>query len=477
MSRTRGHRALVAAVSVMAILSGCSDQPDPSRAVGPSTATQRSPADMASQRVQLRQMLARHRFTGRVGSSLESRLGRPVNAKLADIGRLLWFDNISGLNNDNSCAGCHSPLAGFGDPQSIAIGIENNNIVGPHRTGPRNQRRSPMVLNSAFYPRLMWNSRFVALSGNPFDNTHGFRFPAPEGLSLSTLAHLLQAQVFIPPTERVEMAGFGFPGSSDDIRAEVVRRINAADAYATLFRQAFPGLAAGEPFTYEHFARAIAEFEFTLTFADAPIDRFARGADAMADPQVRGAVLFFGRAGCVRCHAVGGESNEMFSDFRDHVIGVPQVTPSVGNVLFDGPGANEDFGREQVTGYIEDRYRFRTSPIRNVALQPTFMHNGAFVRLEDAIRHHLDPVTSARAYTPRRLAPDLQGGIGPVEPVLARLDPLVRTPVTLTETEFADLLAFVREGLLDARARPEVMRALIPGRVPSGRPVMHFEVR
>jgi cytochrome c peroxidase len=39
---------------------------------------------------------------------------------------------------------------------------------------------------------------------------------------------------------------------------------------------------------------------------------------------------------------------------------------------------------------------------------PAFMHNGAFVRLEDAVRHHLDPYTSARSYTPSDLPPDLR---------------------------------------------------------------------
>src|SRR5262249_60349457 len=109
-----------------------------------------------------------------------------------------------------------------------------------------------------------------------------------------------------------------------------------------------------------------AEFEFSLVFTDAPIDRFARGdGDAMTTEQKEGALLFFGKAGCVICHAVGGQSNEMFSDFSQHVIGVPQVTPSVGNVTFDGPGANEGFGLEQITGNSDDRYTFRTSPIPN----------------------------------------------------------------------------------------------------------------
>src|SRR5437588_6545864 len=42
----------------------------------------------------------------------------------------------------------------------------------------------------AFYRTLMWNSRFHSLSRDPFDNSAGFVFPAPEGTSLSYLPHL-----------------------------------------------------------------------------------------------------------------------------------------------------------------------------------------------------------------------------------------------------------------------------------------------
>jgi cytochrome c peroxidase len=99
------------------------------------------------------------------------------------------------------------------------------------------------------------------------------------------------------------------------------------------------------------------------------------------------------------------------------------------------------------------------------------MHNGAFVRLEDAVRHHLDPAASARAYTPAALAPDLRGPLGPSAPVLERLDPRLRAPAALTDAEFADLVAFVRDGLLDPAARPERLRRLVPERLPDGRPV------
>src|SRR5207237_10300754 len=179
---------------------------------------------------------------------------------------------------------------GFGDTQSIAIGIDNNGVVGPDRGGPRNQRRTPMVVNTAFFPNLMWNSRFASLSNDPFNNSAGFQFPSPEGLTLSYQPHLLVAQAFIPPTERVEVAGFVFPGDNFDIRNEVLRRINNVSEYKKLFGKLFLPVRYGSRITFDMFGRAVAEFEFTLVFADAPIDQFARGQkNALTEDQKRGA--------------------------------------------------------------------------------------------------------------------------------------------------------------------------------------------
>lgn len=425
-------------------------------------------------------VLSYYRFTGRVGLSLEQRLGRKIDNQLADLGRLAFHDSLLGLNDDNSCSGCHAANLGFGDSQSIAIGIDNNNIVGPDRTGPRNQRRAPLILNNVFFPALMWNSRFNAVSGNPFDNSAGFQFPLPEGFALSDLPHLLTAQAFIPTTEKPEMTGFhaSVPGTNDGIRAAVVERLNANAEYRKLFGKNFSDVKSGAPITYEMLARAIAEFEFTLVFADAPIDKFARGQkNAMTDNEKLGALIFFGAGNCVSCHAVSGQSNEMFSDFRQHVAGIPQIAPSVGNVTFDGPGANEDFGLEQVTGNTNDRYAFRTSPLRNLALQPTFFHNGCFTKLEDAVRYHLDAIGSAPSYNPvaAGVDTDLQGPQGSIAPVLARIDPALATPITLSSDEFRQLIAFLRTGLLDPKANAHDLRKLIPSQVPSRRPVHVFQ--
>jgi cytochrome c peroxidase len=105
------------------------------------------------------------------------------------------------------------------------------------------------------------------------------------------------------------------------------------------------------------------------------------------------------------------------------------------------------------------------------------MHDGAFRTLRDAILHHLDVVASVESYDPAKagLPVDLAGPIGPTEPLLARLDPLVSTPHRLSSEQLGELVAFVGDGLLDARARPENLRRLVPKRVPSGRSTLRFE--
>jgi cytochrome c peroxidase len=391
----------------------------------------------------------------------------------------------------------------------MAIGVDNNDVVGPNRRGPRNQRRSPFAANTAFYPALMWTPRFVALSGDPFDPSLGFKFPAPE-LMITDAPTLLAAQGSLPSTELVEMAGFtgitANPGPfgprhfqfdngkgvtlppADDtgfhnfpIQAEVDARLNAIPAYLQVFGNAFNGGQALAPgaITIHMRRRALAEFQTSIVAANAPLDRFARGErDALSPAQKRGALLFFGKGRCDFCHAVKGRANEMFSDFRPHRIGGPQVAPAfgigTGNVIFDGPGEDEDFGFAQTEGDPALRYTFRTAPLRNLKVAPAFFHNGAFGSLEAAIRHHLDVERSLRTYDPSAngLPSDLRPA--PFDGILAAgIDPRLRRRIKLSETEISDLVEFVRDGLFDER----VLRFcdLLPDAVPSGIPLQTFE--
>ena len=321
---------------------------------------------------------------------------------------------------------------------------------------------------------------------------------------------LLTAQGSLPSTELVEMAGFKgiivHPGpfgprhfQFDDghgqalpapdvtgfhnfpLQRAVNARLNAILEYRKKFGDVFNGGAPLPPggVTISMRRRALAEFQTTLTVANAPLDRFARGdRHAMTPSQKRGALLFFGKANCVTCHAVRGQANEMFSDFKPHRIGGPQVAPvfgvGTGNTIFDGPGENEDFGFEQTERDPTLRYTFRTAPLRNLKAAPAFFHNGAFGTLEAAIAHHLDVEASLHTYDPDANNVPFDLFPGPFAGILAAgIDPLLQAPLQLSKTEFSDLVAFVRDGLFDQRVLQFCQQ--IPRLVPSGISLQRFE--
>ena len=153
---------------------------------------------------------------------------------------------------------------------------------------------------------------------------------------------------------------------NESIRHAVLKRLNSSPAYRSLFADVFSSVAAGGAIDFVLFGRAIAEFEFTLIFADAPVDHFARGEHAaMSVPEKKGALVFFGKGGCVAYHSVAGNSTRCLATSKCMCSGA-QIAPEfgVGRAMSSSMGrAGMDFGLEQVTGNPADR-AIRTSPLR-----------------------------------------------------------------------------------------------------------------
>lgn len=522
---------------------------------------------------ELTAILKEHEFDGNIESQLAEKLGREFDSAKIELGRLIFFDEGLGLHQDNSCGGCHAPTFGFGDSQSIAIGVSNNDTVGLHRTGPRNQRRTPTVINTAFYPKLMWDGRFSSNAGDPFDNSKGYHFPPPEGdvsnptIGIFTVSsdyvkqvkHLLVAQAHIPFLEQPEMAGFttkegegfvtfsrfaGFTnqfnafdggqpeltplifstqdnsllrtdkdecaqldysifndgeglsvpkpdphvGSNFKIRSKVLELINGNEKYQELFGNAFPDVKEGTPANFIMIGEVLAEFQMALTFSKAPIDMYAMGnRGSLTESEKRGAIAFFKKGGCVSCHSVKGNSNQMFSDFSVHNVGVPQIHPKfgkdTGNVPFSdfecGKSATGtfDFGLLESNSNPDNRFKFRTSPLRNIKLQPAFFHNGSFTSLVEAVKFHLNPAKHIESYSPEEhgVPSDLYYRKEDMSVVMNTLDPKLKDGIDLTEEEINDLVAFLENGLFDSRTSPEKLRTMIPSSVPSGAQLPHFE--
>lgn len=128
---------------------------------------------------------------------------------------------------------------------------------------------------------------------------------------------------------------------------------------------------------FQHAANAIAAFESAAyTFLDSPFDQYLEHDNnngALADDAKRGALLFYGSAGCANCH-----SGSLLTDQRHHNIGIPPVGPG------KAPESPLDFGRARETGRVKDAYEFRTPPLRNVTLTGPWMHSGAYTTLRGA---------------------------------------------------------------------------------------------
>jgi len=445
---------------------------------------------------------------------------RDIREKRRELGRNLFFDHALSGVEQTACSTCHHPARQFTDARNIARGVycdlvpdvsitcddappegEDGNVVGPDRSSPLNSRNSPTLINSALYPRQMWNGRFAFIECvnddvNDCDASKGFRFPAPES-DLLYVRSLPAAQALIPVTELVEMTGDfphfdGIPEEpahvNEEIRGSIARVLDDNDTYRSLFEEAYPenrpDLALSEhdpwiPFAgyipYLAVADALGHFMETLVMTDAPWDRYVRGdTDAISVAAKRGALAFYEGDRCSSCHA-----GDMFSDFDNHNIGVPQVGPGTGRKALGDPAyeglTNWDFGLEEITFARGDRFKFRTPPLRGVAVTSPYMHNGAYTTLADAIRHHFDPAMSYDEYDLTQIEPDMQAfGLNPAEPVFDDRNPVVlgteagQQRISLTSAELADVIEFLK-----ALTDPRMMDSedLAPETVPSGLPV------
>ena len=146
--------------------------------------------------------------------------------------------------------------------------------------------------------------------------------------------------------------------------SDVIQRLAAAPDYVQAFNAAFEeGLSAA------NLGRALADYQRTLRSAASPFDRWYYGGDTQAmSADAKAGFFVFSASGCGDCHRFTHGSAQ-FTDDGLHRTGVT------------GP----DRGLEEITGNPEDRYRFRTPTLRNVALTAPYMHDGSLATLMDVV--------------------------------------------------------------------------------------------
>lgn len=384
---------------------------------------------------------------------------------LVALGEALFFDPILSGPKDTACASCHHPAWGSGDGLSLslgtgAVGVGPERAEGDHPPFVPRHAMALFNLGDPSFTRLFWDARVELDEQGELHTPLGDLVPAQLGDPLA-------AQALFPVLDRLEMRG---QEGSQTILAEpnelamlpdedpqavwdaLMLRLAAVPAYVELFAAAYPDQSF-EQLSFVDAALALAAYErAAFDYPDAPWDAYLDGElDAISDAAKLGAILFYGAAGCANCH-----SGPLLTDHRVHSTGVPQLGPGQ-------PGsAPFDYGRELITGAPEDRFAFRTPSLRNVAVSPPYMHDGALVDFQQTLVHYANPATSIEKLDRDRLLPELAASVQDDPAHIAEL-------VASLSPELPDDPAFV--GLSNIREFLETLTDPAVMQLPDSRPL------
>ncbi len=316
----------------------------------------------------------------------------PITEDKIKLGKKLFFDRRLSLNDTQSCAMCHIPEQGFTSHELMtAIGFEGRSV----------RRNTPTLYNVAYLTKLFLDGRETSL----------------------------EHQVWQPMLARNEMANPSF--------GAVIEKVKKLKDYKGLFEAAFDGQQA----SLINISKAISSYERTLVSGNSKFDRwhFNDEKNAMSDSAIRGFNLFTGKAQCVSCHSIA-QDHALFTDNSLHNTGIGwqramkkeperervQVAPgrylNVKKEIINSVGNQPegDIGLYEITQNPDDRWKYRTPTLRNVALTAPYMHDGSLATLHDVVEF----------YNHGGFKNETQ-------------DPIIK-PLNLTRSEMDDLVEFLK---------------------------------
>lgn len=183
----------------------------------------------------------------------------------------------------------------------------------------------------------------------------------------------------------------------------VVAKLERVSEYRVRFNRSF-----NQGPTAENIPMALASFlRVKLRAGDSTWDHYQAGEErAVTEDVVKGYAIFTGKAACALCHAP-----PLFTDMAYHNVGIGYR-----------PGDTADEGRFAVSKTEAEKGAFKTPGLRGVELSAPYFHDGSVATLEEAVDFML------------------AGGHRDGNPAI---DPRLK-PVTLTDDERAQLLAFLK---------------------------------
>lgn len=294
----------------------------------------------------------------------------PRLSALQALGKVIFHDTNLSEPAGMGCISCHDPLAGGAAATNPRVREGTVPDVTGRYFGPR---KTPTAMYMAYSPERHYDkAEGQWIGGQFFDQRAG------------NLAEQAQGPFLNP----VEMA--------NPDRATVVRKL-AASSYANLFREVF----GGEVFSdvdnaYVRASEAIAAYERTpeLNPFSAKYDYFLKGRVDLSAQELRGWILFNGKANCASCHPSTPSDGHppLFTDFTSDNLGGPRnerhpyltMNPAVNpdGLAYKDLGVGAKFGGAPFYG------RHKVATLRNIAVNGPYFHNGVFTTLRDAIRFY-----------------------------------------------------------------------------------------
>lgn len=364
----------------------------------------------------------------------------PITDAKVNLGKLLFFETGIGVlpkkqmsMETYSCSSCHIVEKSFtaGRFQGIADGAVGFGNLGDGRTinpsydgtevDAQGARPLP-VINLAYVRNALWNGSFGSFGMNVgTENIWGVA---------DTLTRINQQQ-----REGLEAV---IPRAFIVHRQNITKEIVEELGYKGLFDKAFPNVPESERYTLRTAGDAIAAYFRTVLTNRAPFQRWLKGDDsAMTDDQKEGALLFFGKAGCVNCHNSPSLNGQRFA-----ALGVKDLDQMNYVVYKTNDGRSN--GRASFTLDDNDLYKFKVPQLYNLKDVGFYFHGASKTSLKDVVRYFNEGVHENSKIP------------------ASKVDPLFH-PLDLTDKEIDQLTEFLENGLYD----PE-LRRYEPGFILSG---------
>lgn len=350
----------------------------------------------------------------------------PITKEKVALGNMLFFEPAfaneakypAGLGT-YTCSTCHVVEAGFrpGRMQGIADGANGYGQIGERRhkmsiyadNEVDAQGARPLsVLNVAFVENTMWNGSFGHTGPNATTRS---------AWGISDVFTKLN-ELELGALEGQNIAGL------EVHRMMYTKEIIEKNKYKAMFDAAFPDMPEEERYSRKGASFAISAYLRSLMTDEAPFQQWLKGnKNAMSDQEKKGAILFFGKIGCVSCHNGPNLGSMQFA-----ALGVDD--------LFEHGGIKTDIndarnlGRGGFTLQKEDLYKFRVPQLYNLGDSGPYFHGGSKNTLEDVVRYFNDGIPENKRVPKEQLSPYLR-------------------PLGMTEEEIKDLTAFLAKGLRD----------------------------